>query len=244
MAEPAPIAAVDEDQRPALSRRPLGSQIADRLREDILLGRLAGGTALSQQSLCEMYGTSRMPVRDALRQLAAEGLIVSSRSGHSEVAGLSAQEIHDAFYVEACVHGRLAKRAAEAATNDDLMALRALHEDMVRSENQGDLRRVADTNWKFHRAINLLAGSPKLLATVRTVSLGIPREYLIEMPEWASRANREHAEILAAFEGRAFPVVEALVASHVETAGANLVDFLVRRWRDATPGSTRDRFAL
>jgi DNA-binding GntR family transcriptional regulator len=221
-------AAEIEKQSSRLRRKPLGNQIAETIREDILLGRLSSGTVLSQQRLCEEFGTSRMPVRDALRQLTSEGLIVSTPSGHSHVAGLTSEDIRDAYYVEGSVHGRMARRAAANATPADLATLRALHDQMVDAEHR-DLREVANVNWRFHRLINVLAASPKLLACIRTVSLSIPREYLLEMPEWATRTNGEHAEILSAFEARDLNAVEARVRAHVENAGTNLIDYLARR---------------
>ena len=116
---------------PRLSRRPLGDQIADNVREQILLGRLAPGTPISQQSLCEEFGTSRMPARDALIKLTAEGLIVTRPGGQSEVGRLTRSDIEDVFDIEALVHGRAARRACENATADDIAGLKALHEAMV-----------------------------------------------------------------------------------------------------------------
>lgn len=230
------------DRRQRLHREPLGTQIAAQLREDILLGRLPAGTQISQQQLCEEYGTSRMPVRDAVRALTHEGLIVSSGSGPSSVAPLTDDDIEDSYYIEGLVHSRAARRAAAKATPSDVAQLRDLHEQMQRAEAEGNLRLVADLNWQFHRLINLLADSPRIRAFMRTVSISIPRDYLLEIPEWASRANREHAEIIAAIEARRLDEVEGLVREHVESAGTNLIEYLHRRGllasrADAGPGA-------
>src|SRR5882672_1316046 len=69
-----------------LRRQSLGNQIAEQLRQDILVGRLAPGTHVGQQNLCDVYGTSRMPVRDAVRQRVSEGLVTYTSGGHSIVA--------------------------------------------------------------------------------------------------------------------------------------------------------------
>ena len=213
--------------RTRLNRQPLGSQIAEALRQDILLGRIRGGSPVSQQQLCDEYGVSRMPVRDALLKLTHEGLIVSGPGGQSIVAQLTANDILDAFDIEAMVHGRAARRATTHATPQDLDELTRLHEEMLAAEEEGDLELVGDLNRRFHRQINLLARSPKLLAFLRHASVGIPRAYIREMPEWATRGNRARVEILAAMRERDADRVEDLIRGLVVASGADLVAYLI-----------------
>jgi DNA-binding GntR family transcriptional regulator len=212
-----------------LNRQSLGSQIAHHLREEIVLGRMPAGTPVSQQWLCDRYGTSRMPVRDALVRLTAEGLIVTTRGGHSEVARLTPDDILDVFEIEAIVHGRAARRAAGCAQDGDVIELRELHEAMVASERRGDLERLTELNWQFHKRINALSGSAKLIAMLRTLSLNIPQTYLLELPDWASQTNREHAGIVAALADRDGDAAEKLVAEHVRQAGGNLAAYLAAK---------------
>lgn len=224
-----------------LNRQSLGSQIAHHLREEIVLGRLAAGTPVSQQWLCERYGTSRMPVRDALVKLTAEGLVVTTRGGHSVVAQLTPDDILDVFEIEAIVHGRAARRAAGRARDGDVIELRELHEAMVASEQRGDLERLTDLNWNFHKRINALSGSAKLIAMLRTLSLNIPQTYLLELPDWASETNRDHAGIVAALADRDGDAADALVSEHVRRAGGNLAAYLAAKGvAGADPEATSD----
>jgi DNA-binding GntR family transcriptional regulator len=210
-----------------LNRQSLGSQIAHHLREEIVLGRLAPGTPVSQQWLCERYGTSRMPVRDALVKLTGEGLIVTTKGGHSVVGRLTPEDIVDVFEIEALVHGRAARRAAGRIGDADLEELQARHDAMVAAEAAGDLERLADLNWRFHKQINVLSGSTKLVAMIRSLSLDIPQNYLLELPDWAARTIREHAGIVAALRDRDGDRAEALVSEHVRAAGGHLADYLI-----------------
>lgn len=212
-----------------INRRSLGSQIAHSLREQIVLGRLPAGTPISQQGLCERFGTSRMPVRDAVVRLTAEGLVVTTRGGHSVVAALSREDILDTFDLEAAVHGRAARRAAQRLTDADVAELRARHEAMVTAEQAGDLEQLTDLNWSFHKRINELSGSAKLLALLRTLSLSIPQTYLSELPDWAARTIRDHAGIVAALANRDGAHAEALVGDHVRAAGLNLAEYLAAK---------------
>ncbi len=214
-----------------LNRQSLGSQIAHHLREEIVLGRLEAGRAISQQWLCERYGTSRMPVRDALVKLTSEGLIVITRSGHSVVGRLTPDDIVDVFEIEAVVHGRAARRAAARVTDADVSELTALHEGMIAAERTGDLDQLTELNWRFHKRINALSGSDKLLAMLRTLSLNIPQTYLSELPDWAAQTIQEHAGIVAALAVRDGDRAEELVGGHVRAAGSNLADYLAAKGR-------------
>ena len=204
----------------------LSSQIAQEIRQDILLGRLRPGSPVAQQALCEQYGTSRMPVRDALRQLSSEGLVINTEQGRAVIAPLTVEDFEDSFLVEALAHSRAARRAATNATSGDLDRLEALNREMVDAGKKNDSQRVAAMNWRFHGEINRLARSSKLTAILRTASSHIPREYLVVLPNLTERSQRDHDAILAAMRKRDGAKVEKLVHAHVSGAGRDLVDYL------------------
>ncbi|MFJ9590781.1 GntR family transcriptional regulator [Streptomyces acidicola] len=217
------VEAPGEDESPLLEVRSLGTQIADAVRQDILLGRLRPGEAVSQEKLCARYRISRTPVRDALRRLASEGLVVNE-GRRVVVAHVTVSDIDDSFAVTALLHERAARRATRNASASDLDELERLHGAMMAKAAAGDLQHVADLNWQFHRKINLLANSPKLLAMMRTVSLSIPRNYLVDMPQdELARSHSEHEQIIAAMRRGDVAEVETLSRKHVEQAGKRLV---------------------
>src|SRR5690606_154504 len=104
----------------------LGAQIASRLRDDIILGRLAAVTLLDQEALCREFGTSRMPVRDAFQELRRDGLVVR-RGNRTYVAPISRSDLLDTFTMEAMIHGLATRRAVERANRADLNDLYQLH---------------------------------------------------------------------------------------------------------------------
>jgi DNA-binding GntR family transcriptional regulator len=209
-----------------IRRKLLGNEVADALRRDILLGRLRPGVRLAQQRLCEQFGTSRMPVRDALRQLITEGLLLVDEGQHTVVAPLSRDDFVDAFQIEGILHGLAARRAASKMTPADWANLGTLHERMLRAAAEGDVVTMASTNWEFHRSINRLSGSRKLLAALRTVSLDIPRDFLLQLPDWVSKSNDDHAQVLTAMSERRLDDVELLMREHVIASGRGLMDHL------------------
>ena len=210
-------------------RAQLGAQIASVLRQDILFGRIGTGSKLSQQELCERFGTSRMPVRDALRELVYSGLLTQDGGRHAIVAPLHRADVLDSFTIEGMLSGWAARKATAVATPADIQDLERLDDSMHESLKTGDVADLPTLNWQFHRRINHLANSPKLLAAIRLVSLEVPRDYLAELPTWAERSNREHTEILDAMRAGDGQSAESLMVSHFTASGEGLTDYLQRR---------------
>jgi DNA-binding GntR family transcriptional regulator len=209
-----------------VERKLLSNQIADALRRDILFGILKPGTKVSQEQLCKLYGTSRMPVRDALRLLVHEGLMMADDGRHIMVAPLSRADLLDAFKIEAVLTGLAAERASERATAADLDQLDDLHESMLKAARVDDLAQMVDLNWRLHRRINHMADSRKLLISLKKVSIDLPRDYLEHVPRWSGQSNKEHGEILTAMRAKDHSGARLLMQEHVENSGRGLVEFL------------------
>jgi len=216
----------DDGESFRFERVPLGNQIADVIRRDILYGRLPAGTHVGQQLLCERFNTSRMPVRDALRQLTTQGFLVDDGHGHSLVAPLARSDLRDIYLIEGMLHGLALRRITERHDEDEINELMGYHDDMVRVTAAGDYSRMSKINWQFHRRINHLSRSPKLLAVIRTHSLSIPNDQVHQLPNRSERVNLEHAEIMAAVRRGEGAVAESLMRQHVVNAGDDLLRYL------------------
>jgi len=217
------------ERRTRVRRESLGSQVADQLRHDILVGRLVPGTTLSQQQVCEDFGTSRMPVRDALRQLTHEGLIVSNNNGHAQVVGMTSADIWDTYSAEALLVGRASRRAAQIITDEELDTLASIYERIKETDEEGSPEVIAELNWQFHRHINLCSRSAKLLALIRAVSMSIPRRFQVEIPEWSVHANEHHSEILELMRAHDADGVEKATHQHVLDASLQFIKYLETR---------------
>jgi len=213
----------------ALQRRQLGTQIAAVLRQDILFGRLSTGAKLSQQELCERFGTSRMPVRDALRELVYSGMVTTDAGRHAVVAPIKRADVLDSFEIEGMLSGWAARKATALATEDDLSQLQHLNMLMRDALDGGDAERLPTLNWQFHRKINRMARSPKLLAAIRLMSVDVPRDYLAEVPDWAPRSLSEHEQIVTAIREGDGVRAERLMVDHFTSSGIGLAEFLERR---------------
>jgi DNA-binding GntR family transcriptional regulator len=212
------------DRSALVVRRSLASQIAQLIREDILLGRLKPGGRVSQQRLAHTYGTSRIPVRDAIRQLTQEGLLVSKPSGHVVVSRLTADDIIDAFAILATALGRAARRAARRATADDVAELRVTLGQMSAAAADPSAA-FGELNWRLHRQINLLAGSEMLRATIAGISAGIPVAYP-EFPLSTAEVLAAKSAIIDAIEAGHARTASDLMEEHVRSEGAAVVEYV------------------
>jgi DNA-binding GntR family transcriptional regulator len=210
----------------ALHTKPLGNQIADTLRREILLGELPSGTRVSQQELCERFGVSRMPVRDALRALVHEGLMTLDHARHIVVAPLSKDDLLDAFMIEGVLTGLAAERASERATPAELEVLGSLHQAMLEASAGQRQGSMVELNWNFHRKINHMSASRKLIVALRKVSVDLPRDYLVQVPEWNPRSNAEHEAVLAAMRAGRHKAAGEMMTAHVVESGRGLVAHL------------------
>lgn len=209
-----------------ITREPLGSQIANAIRDEIFSGGLPPGTHLSQEQIRKRFGTSRIPVRDALMMLASEGLVIELGAGRVQVAELNGRDLEDVFLIEGFLHGLACRRAAERMTDSELGELRDVHERLAAAVDSGDADLVAALNWEFHRRINQISGSAKLIAALRPLALSMPRGFLAMVPNWAPKALRMQEQLLAAFADRDGPRAEKVSSTHTVRAGAELAAFL------------------
>jgi DNA-binding GntR family transcriptional regulator len=203
------------------------SRAASELRDRILTGRLRPGTRIDLDEITREFGTSRTPVREALLELSYEGLVsVTPRSGIT-VLGITPEDAVDNFAVLATLAGKAAEWATERMTRPVLDELHALALDVGRAED------VVAANWRFHRALNLASGSPRLMTYLRQAVRVVPPSFFELFPEQVRRSRADHAVLLEAIGRGDAAMARSLTESHVLDAGAALGDWL--RARDGEP---------
>ncbi|WP_309103969.1 GntR family transcriptional regulator [Microbacterium sp.] len=152
---------------PAASRR---ERVAEILREAITTGGLEPGQKLTELELAAQLGTSRAPVREALRQLEQEGLVVSYPYRGTEVLGVSQEEIENVLVPIRIALERFAfDKAMSVVTDEDIAGLNAIIDSMDAAASAGDPARLADDDIRFHEAIVVLSGQQHCLQIWRTI---------------------------------------------------------------------------
>ncbi|WP_218003311.1 GntR family transcriptional regulator [Nocardia concava] len=195
-------------------------QLCRAIREDIIRGAYAPGQRLTEDALAESYGVSRVPVREALRTLEAEGFASSRPYAGVFVAELTEEEAADLLEIRARLEPLCASRAAARRTPEQLGRLKeltALGQDAVRA---GRLDELARLNSRFHEVLAEASGSTLLAQLIMQLSWKIAWVYSVELPRRAGDSWREHEEICAALEAGNPDRAAEVVSTHIAHAAS------------------------
>ncbi|MDH4059268.1 MAG: GntR family transcriptional regulator [Aquincola sp.] len=201
-----------------LPRQGLHQTVVVRLRQRIVEGHMAPGAKLNERELSESLQVSRTPLREAIKMLAAEGLVELLPNRGAVVAQLSAQDVADTFEVIAGLEGQSGELAAQRIDAAQLAELRALHYEMLAAYTRRDLPTYYRLNAQIHERINAAARNPVLAQTYRNVNARLQalrfRSNFNER-KW-QHAVEEHEEMLRLLALRDAPGLRALMVQHLE----------------------------
>lgn len=215
---------------PRLKHRTLSAAIVDELRRAILCGTYAAGTQLRQDALAEAYGVSRIPVREALFQLEAEGLVRMVPQKGAIVSELSLDEINDVFELRAILEPRLLVRSADAFTDADFTKLDDIQARFVAATTARDVSNFGVLNAEFHLALYAHAVLPRTQGIVVSLLQTSDRYTRVQLSsrEAMAVAVREHAELITLCRARDVAGACALLKSHIETVHVDLLRVVAR----------------
>jgi len=197
---------------------PLAQLVASKLRERILSGAVAGGERLVEGKLSEELGVSRVPVREALRQLAAEGLVsIEPRRGAS-VISYNEEQVRELVEVRATLEALNAKLAAKRHDELTIADLKSILDEGVRVAESADSLTLMRLNERFHEALANVAANSVLRDIMRSLR---ERTALLFAPMNKGRSQQnweEHAAILRAVINGDAEMASFLAARHVYSA--------------------------
>jgi DNA-binding GntR family transcriptional regulator len=201
-----------------IAKRALYEDVAERLRALIYAGELAPGAWVDEQGLAARFRTSRTPLREALKVLAAEGLVrLTPRRGAVVAGALTPRDLDELFPLVAMLEGLCAREATRKARPDDLRRLAALHERLERHAARGDVDRYYEDNHAFHVAVQDLAANPWLTRAVGELRrfLRLLRGRQLRHPGRLQQSLREHRALLAAMRRRDEARAERVMRDHL-----------------------------
>jgi DNA-binding GntR family transcriptional regulator len=212
---------------PPLSRS-VSAQITARIREKILSGRYPPGSALRQDSIAAEFGTSKIPVREALVQLRSEGLVDIYVHRGFQVRALSAAEAREVFRLRLAIEPAAvaygARHASAADHEAGRMALASLNEALA----AGNLAASGDLNCAFHLALIVPRLQPvagEVLSRLHTLAQRYVRVHL-HVAGRVRRANREHSALFRAWAAGRAPEAQRLVRAHIVRTHGELAEVL------------------
>jgi DNA-binding GntR family transcriptional regulator len=215
---------------PELGHRTLAAAIAQDLRRAILAAELTAGQPLRQDALAARYAVSRIPVREALFALEAEGLVEMHAHRGAVVATLSPQEVQDIFELRALLEPRLLRRSVPRLTADDWQALDATLAAFDEAVAQGDVARWGQLNAQLHAGLYARAEAPRTEAIVQSLLQSSDRCTRLQMnrPAAWKRAQREHRLLVRRAREGALDEACALLVDHIEQVHRDLVKHLFK----------------
>ncbi len=221
---------------PAAARRSTSDFVAETLREAIVSGNLISGELLKQDELAERFSVSKIPVREALKRLEAEGLVSFIRNKGAVVASMSPEEIWEYVEIRAMLEARAAELSAPRITDANIERARAALEHFGRERHPGNWGHV---NWMLHSALYADAGRPVLMAEIRSLYDKVERyvRALLAVTHELPKTQAEHRAIIDAFEARDAERAATLTRAHVLDGGASLVKYLSEHRADTRTSS-------
>jgi DNA-binding GntR family transcriptional regulator len=232
--------AAADDHRPE-RHAALVDDLAERIRQRIMSGEFPIGTQLRQAALASEFKVSRTPVREALRQLQAGGLITVVPNRGAIVRVPAPWEVRDAYEVRAELEGLAAERAATRISPADLARITAANETMRKAAGRkqpervsaGQLPTTTVANDTFHVLILDAAGNDRLTQAIQQINESFPRnvlwQVLVENPSLRGVNVDEHAAIIAALEAGDRAEARRTMRRHVLTAGEHLARWYEQR---------------
>ena len=213
-----------------LKHKTLAAAVLDRVREEILTGRHAAGDQLRQDALATTYGVSRIPVREALLQLEAEGFVRIVPHKGAIVSPISQDELNDVFDLRTLLEPRLFIRAIPLLTAGDFIRIDALHAGFMEAIAARDVVQWGPLNAQFHGMLYARAPLPRSQGIVAALLQTSDRYTRLQLstPIAMERAQHEHTELITlARAGQAEQASKCLVA-HIETVRRDLLAVLRR----------------
>lgn len=200
------------------SHSPLTQLVVAALRDRILGGGIPPGERLVEGRLSEEFGVSRMPVREALRQLAAEGLVTIEPRRGASVTSFSSDQLRELVEVRATLEGLNAKLAAQRHDPEQIAELERILAEGTRLAESDDVAMLTSQNQKFHDALGNIAANSVLQDIMRSLR---DRTALLFAPINRTRGKQnweEHAAILRAVIKGDAELAALLATRHVYNA--------------------------
>jgi DNA-binding GntR family transcriptional regulator len=212
-----------------VARPQLAEDVARIVRRRIFDGTYAAGAYVRLDQLAADLGISVTPVREALFELKAEGLLAQQPHRGFVVLPVTGRDITDVANVQAFIGGELAARAAANISDEQLLELQRIQGDLENAYAADDDERAARLNHDFHRAINVAAGSPKLAQLMSQITRYAPESVFPTVTGWPAKSNKHHRRLLAALAERDESLARTAMSEHLAAGAKPLIDHLTDR---------------
>lgn len=207
----------------AIVRKSLTDELVARVRDLIIAGELEPGAKVPEAELCTRFGVSRTPMREALKVLASEGLVVLALNRGASVAKITQQEIDELFPIIGALEALAGEAACGRITERQLANLERLHGDMIARFRDGDWLGYSKLNREIHEAIFEVSGNAALAALYQQLLVRIHAVRFVarKTAERWSQAIDDHEQMMVALRARDGAALARILRQHlVHKAGS------------------------
>jgi len=219
-----------------IKRQSLPETLAESLRDRILNGEFKEGDALIQDAIAQEYDVSRMPVREALRQLEAAGFVTMQIHKGAVVTSIPTEQIAELFELRALLECDILGRALPRITDGQLDNAREIVAELEGSYERRDVASWGRLNWEFHRSLYVAAGRVQTLQLIQGINLQTER-YIrlhLSLTKALDKAEKDHRELLRLCTLRDADRAGPYLKEHILSTGRSLLVILrSSRARDA-----------
>jgi DNA-binding GntR family transcriptional regulator len=202
----------------SIPRAALHEQVTQRLRQMLVESHIAPGAKLNERELAQVLQVSRTPLREAIKMLAAEGLVELLPNRGAIAVALSEADVLNTFELMAGLEGLSGELAAQRITAAELAEIRAMHFEMMGAYTRADLSNYYRINALIHSAINAAAKNPVLTGTYQQVNARLQalRFRSNQNGEKWSRAMKEHEKMVDALAARDSAAMRVVLQAHLD----------------------------
>jgi DNA-binding GntR family transcriptional regulator len=213
---------------PDFAARPqLFEDVARYVRKRIFDGTYSAGEYVRLDQLAAELGISVTPVREALFQLRAEGLLAQQPRRGFVVLPVTGRDLSDVANLQAHVGGELAARAADNIDEDQLRELKGIQAELEEAYAGNDIERTVRLNHEFHRAINVAADSPKLAQMMSQITRYAPESVFPIIAGWPTQSIKDHRRVLSALAKHDGELARKAMSDHLTAGATPLIAHLV-----------------
>lgn len=214
---------------PDFAARPqLSEDVARYVRKRIFDGTYSAGEYVRLDQLAAELGISVTPVREALFELRAEGLLAQQPRRGFVVLPVTERDLADVANLQAHVGGELAARAAVNIDDDQLRELKAIQAELEEAYAGSDIEGTVRLNHEFHRAINVAAESPKLAQMMSQITRYAPESVFPTIAGWPGQSIKDHRRVVAALAKHDSELARRAMSDHLAAGAAPLIDHLAK----------------
>ena len=198
------------------------------LREAILSGEIGPGERLTQEELAARFNVSMTPVREAIQQLVAEGILDQEPYKGVQVAEVSAEEATEIYLMRGAVESLAVQIGLPNLKISDVQHLRVLHSEIKAFTDKGDVTQIRKRNYEFHFILYQAANMPRLYRLIQTLWAQSPWDTLYVIPNRTQRVVEEHQRIIDAIGQGDSALAAVAMHAHLEAGMKMLIEYLAK----------------